>query len=238
MIKFRCSSLGSLMTEPRSKSETLSETCKTYLVEAFVGEQYGRYKEIGSKYLDKGNEVERLGITLYSAITKRFLVENEKQYENDFIKGKPDVFQDGTIYEFKSSWDIFSFWKARTASGINKDYLWQVTGYMALTGAKSARLIYCLIDTPDQLIEDEKWRLARKMGVIDAMHHPDYVEACKQLDHNMKYGDIPMKDRFFQINIERDQKAIDSLYERVGQCREYMDATFWPERQLEESLKT
>lgn len=226
MIKFRCSSLGSIMTEPRSKSETLSETCKTYLVEAFVGEQYGRYKEISSKYLDKGTEVERLGITLYSAITTRFLVENEKQYENDFIKGKPDVFQDGTIYEFKSSWDIFSFWKART-SATNKDYYWQVMGYMALTGAKSAKLIYCLIDTPDQLIEDEKWRLARKMGVIDSLHHPEYIEACNQLDHNMKYGDIPMKDRFFQVNIERDNIAIKAIQDRVEACREYMEATFY-----------
>lgn len=226
MIKFRCSSLGSIMTDPRSKSETLSETCKTYLVEAFVGEQYGRYKEIGSKYLDKGTEVERLGITLYSAITKRFLVENERQYENDFIKGKPDVFQDGIIYEFKSSWDIFSFWKARTST-TNKDYYWQVQGYCFLTGAKSAKLIYCLIDTPDKLIEDEKWRLARKMGVIDSMHHPEYIEACNRLDHNMKYGDIPMKDRFFQVNIERDNTAIKSIQDRVLACREYMEAAFW-----------
>lgn len=214
------------MVEPRNKSELLSETTKTYLVEAFVGEKYGRFKEISSKYFDKGNEVERLGITLYSSITKRFLVENEKQYENDFIKGKPDVFQDDTIFEFKSSWDIFSFWKART-SKTNSDYYWQVMGYMALTGAKSAKLIYCLIDTPDQLIEDEKWRLARKMGVIDAMHHPEYVEACQKLDHNMKYGDIPMKDRFFQINIERDNTAIKAIQDRVLACREYMEATFW-----------
>ena len=34
-MKYRCSSLGKLMTSPRTKSELLSETAKTYIQDYF-----------------------------------------------------------------------------------------------------------------------------------------------------------------------------------------------------------
>ena len=57
-ILFRCSSFGYIMTEPRSKSETLSETTKTHLVEKFVSTKYGR--ETDKNYQDACAELEKV----------------------------------------------------------------------------------------------------------------------------------------------------------------------------------
>jgi hypothetical protein len=41
MLKVRCSALGAIMTNPRSKTETLSETTKTYVKEMVLEHKYG-----------------------------------------------------------------------------------------------------------------------------------------------------------------------------------------------------
>ena len=55
-LLFRCSSLGKLMTDPRTKSETLSETAKSYIQDLFKERELGIYKEFSSRYTDKGLE--------------------------------------------------------------------------------------------------------------------------------------------------------------------------------------
>ena len=50
-FKCRASALGKLMTNPRSKSETLSQTTKSYLEEWVKEQIYGIKKQINSKYL-------------------------------------------------------------------------------------------------------------------------------------------------------------------------------------------
>ena len=67
-MKIRCSSIGKIMTNSRSKTETLSKTCRTYLQELAVEEMYGKRKEFSSKYTDKGNQVEDDGIKLCESV--------------------------------------------------------------------------------------------------------------------------------------------------------------------------
>ena len=64
MLKIRCSALGKIMTNSRSKTEALSKTTKTYLQELAIEEMYGVRKEFSSRYTDKGNMVEREAIDL------------------------------------------------------------------------------------------------------------------------------------------------------------------------------
>jgi hypothetical protein len=59
-MKIRCSAIGKIMTNPKTKGESLSQTTKTYLQELAVEEIYGIRKEFSSRYTDKGNEVEEL----------------------------------------------------------------------------------------------------------------------------------------------------------------------------------
>jgi len=226
-IKFRCSSLGHLMTESRSKSEPISETTKTHLVDVYVSEVYGRHTDIFNKYISKGNAVEDDSITLFSRVNKEFFTKNEKHLSNDYIKGTPDLYRGSSIetateiIDIKSSWDIFTYFRTRSKD-MNKLYYWQLMGYMALTGAETATLAYCLVDTPDTLVNDEKRKLHWKMGLIDDQN-PDFIEACEKIDKLSKYDDIPLKDKVYTINFERNETDINRIYQRVMEAREWMN---------------
>jgi len=64
----RCSSLGKLMTEPRSKSEVLSQTAKSYIEDLFNELEFGYRKEF-SWYSFSG-----VSMYLCFAIVRFFLV--------------------------------------------------------------------------------------------------------------------------------------------------------------------
>jgi hypothetical protein len=228
-ILFRCSSLGKIMTNPRSKSETLSETCKTYLIDVFIKEKYGREKVLDNKYINKGLQAEEDAITLFSRAKKSFFKKNDTRLTNEFLSGEPDLFVGETvtsateIIDIKTSWDIFTFWKSKL-DDLNKDYFYQLQGYMCLTGAKSSTLAYCLIDTPQILVDDEKKKLFYKMGLID--ENKDFIEACAKIDTNMVYSDIPIAERIHTIEIQRDEEVIEQMKSRIVECRKYLNETF------------
>ena len=227
-IKFRASAMSKLMTEARSKSEALSETTKTYLIEKFINEKYGRYKFMSNKYIEKGLAVEEDSITLYSRATKTFFKKNEEHLNNAYLTGTPDCFIGESIYkaeciiDFKSSWDIFTFFNAQKEK-VNKDYYWQMQSYMALTGAKESRLVYCLVNTPETIINDEKRKLFWKMGAIDENELTD--EAGAKMEKEMLFDDIPMKERIYEVVIERNSEDIVKMYDRIDECRKYMNET-------------
>lgn len=223
---FRCSSLGYIMTEPKSKTETLSETCKTHLIDVYVSNVYGRNDDIQNKFIEKGLAVEEDSITLYSRVKKSFFKKNERHLKNEFIKGTPDLF-DGLeienaelIIDIKSSWDLYTFMRVFTKPVDNK-YYWQLQGYMYLTGATKAKLSYCLVNTPQQLIDDEKRRLMWKMGVATD-ENPLYIEACEELQNSMTFDDIPMQNRMIEFDIERSEADIERIGKRVEQCRQWL----------------
>ena len=62
MLRIRCSAIGNIMTNARSKTETLSKTTKKYIQELALEDVYGIKKDFTNKYIQKGNEVERDGI--------------------------------------------------------------------------------------------------------------------------------------------------------------------------------
>lgn len=228
---FRCSSLGHIMTEPKSKADkdagNLSESAKTHVVDIFVSTKYNRQTDIQNKYVQKGLMVEEDSITLYSRVKKKFFKKNKERLSNSFITGEPDLFEGLTIREAdviidaKSSWDIFTFFRTRTKP-VNTDYYWQGQGYMALTGAKKFVLAYCLVDTPEILINDEKRRLMYKMGLATD-ENDDFIQACEELDRLMTYGDIPIHERVIEYVIERNEEDIQAAYKKISKCRQYLN---------------
>lgn len=206
---------------------TLSEGAKTHLLDIYISEKYGRRRDIDNKYIQKGLQVEEDGITLYSRIKRVFFKKNEKDMKNLFIKGTPDSFIGKIIHEaeriidIKCSWDIVTFFRTFTKT-INSLYYWQGMGYMWLTGAKYFDLSYCLVNTPESFIEAEKRSVWYKMG------HPDetadiFTSACKQIELNMRYDDIPLRERMLEYTIERDEQAIELLKRKIVKAREYLN---------------
>ena len=244
---FRCSGLGHLMTEAKSKTETLSEGTKTHLMDVYIREKYQRQSEISNKYVQKGNEVEEDSITLYSLLKKIYFKKNEDTLKNSFIAGTPDLYIGETItnadkiIDIKSSWDIYTFFRVLTKS-VNSLYWWQLQGYMALSGAKEATLAYCLVNTPASMLNDEKIKLKWRMNVIDE-RDTEYVEKCQLIErngifdmdlfekqnpgfdlHTTKWSyDIPREERLIEFHFERDDEKIKMLYSRIKDCRIYLN---------------
>lgn len=222
--KFRASAIGKIMTEGRSKGDLLGETCKAYLLECYISEVYGRKKDFKNKYIEKGLAVEEDSLTLYSRCTKKVYFKNQEHLKNDFVCGTPDIIDDDII-DIKSSWDIFTYFSVFHRP-LNKDYIYQLQTYMALTGKKNSKLVYCLVNTPESLISDAKWKLAREMGVLDNAAHPEYIKACAQIDKEMVFDDIPMKDRYIEFGIPYDQNVMQTVYDRIVICRDFLNKLY------------
>ncbi len=219
--KFHPSSLGLLMTDSRTK-EPLGETAKTHLLECYVEKMYGRKKDITNKFIEKGLLCEEDSFDLYSLVKKKLFVKNTETFENDFFIGTPDIIDGNTVIDAKTSWSIFTFF-SQIAKPVNKMYFWQLQSYLDLTGKDHAKLVYCLVNTPFKLVEDEKRKLMYTMAVIDPEADPAYLEACKNVDKNSNFVDIPMENKYIEFSVDRDQKAIDLAHERVKVCREFLN---------------
>jgi hypothetical protein len=223
-VLFRASSVGKIMTDARSGTG-LSETAKTYCKQLFREIRYGRRKEVHTKYMEKGLMCEEDGITLYCRLNKKFFRKNEATIKNEFICGTPDLFEGddirsaSVVIDIKSSWDLFTF--PFPTDPVNKDYYWQLQAYMALTGADVAKLVYCLIDTPLILMNDEKRKLMYRMGAATS-ENEEFEKACEELERNMTFSDIPMNERVCEYTVERNDKDIQKMYDRVDKCRAFL----------------
>jgi len=192
-FKCRASALGKLMTNPRSKSETLSQTTKSYLEEWVKEQIYGIKKQINSKYLQKGLALEDQAIEFYSvAMDKDFMIKNLDHFEDDFFTGTPDCMHEGIVYDFKTSWDCFTF--PLFDQEPDMGYYYQLQVYMHLTGLRKAKLVYTLQDTPDYLTHEEP----------------------------VSYAHVDNSYRVKEFEIEYDPMLIETAKARIQECREYV----------------
>jgi hypothetical protein len=217
-MKIRCSAIGKIMTSPKSKGEALSQTTKSYLQELAISEVYGIRKEFSSRYTDKGNEVEELSISLCNDVLETgFLYKNEEHFTNDWITGTPDVNTNEILLDVKSSWDATTFPFFDTELK-NKDYFYQLQGYMWLTGKTESLLCYCLIDTPLQIVEDEIRREHWKQSLIE--ENSD-LRAFIQAKHTFTH--IPNEKRLKTFKIAKNDEVIEAIKTRITECRKYYD---------------
>jgi hypothetical protein len=216
-MKVRCSQIGKIMTNPRTKGERLSQTTKSYILELAIQEKYGIHKEFWSRYTDKGNEVEPEAIKLTeSVLDVGFIYKNEEQFSNDWVTGKPDVNTD-VLIDVKSSWDAFTFFDKVIENELNnKDYYYQLQGYMWLTDKQEALLCYCLIDTPLQIVEDEIRREHWKQNLIS-----ESSDLREFVEDKHTFGHIPKEKRVKTHVVKRDDEVIEAIKTRIEECREY-----------------
>jgi hypothetical protein len=212
--------------------EILSETCKSHLIQNYVLSKYGRVREITTKQMVKGTITEEDAIELFSVLEGRKYNKNTERIKNPYICGTPDLFSGekltncDEIIDIKSCWDIFTFLKnvdelesaddPRCAS-----YYWQIQGYLALTNAKIGTLAFSLVNTPDSIVEGEKYNLLRRMDVATE-EDPSYKIELQKLLSNRKFDDIPFQDRLLTYSIERNDDDIMAIYKRVIKCREFL----------------
>ena len=220
-FKVRCSALGKVMTSPRSKNEILSQTAKTYVEEQVLLAKYGIVKTFNSRYTDKGNLVEDESIKLASDVLDLgFLYKNDEHFSNDWVTGTPDVNTASLILDVKSSWDAttFPFFATEIPT---KDYYYQLQGYMWLTGKQKSLLVYCLVNTPLDMVQDEIRRAHWNANLLEeSLDLIDEVQKRHNFDH------IPDNRRVKVFEVERDDEVINEIKDRVELCREYYNTLY------------
>ena len=197
-MKFRCSSIGKLMTEPRSKSEgPLSTGAKTYIRELAAQEIFGVDFTISSKAIEKGIECEADSILLLNRVRGLDLKKNAERRSNEFITGECDLFDADCKrgHDIKTSWSMATF-PIVSADCEDKLYEWQMRGYMALWDADEWEVNYCLVDTPDRLIGFEPMDMHFVSNIPEWMRVTTWV-------------------------VKRDMEKEAAIFEKVKQAREY-----------------
>lgn len=194
-FKCRASAAGKLATNPRSKTETLSETTKTFAKEWLIEQIYGYRKEIKSKYLDKGNQLEDVAIDkAIEWLDLKFALKNEKSFEDDFFTGTPDLVLEDEVIDIKISYDCFTF-PLFESEIPTKDYFYQVQVYMHLTGKKKARVVYLLLNTPENIAPWEEPK---------------------------DYENQPKENRIKTFEFEYQPEVIELLQDRIKEVRKFL----------------
>ena len=198
MMLFRCSSIGKLMAEPKSKSEgPLSAGAKTYIRELAAQAIFGVDFEVSSKPMEKGILVEDESIELVNRVYGLSLKKNTERRSNEFITGECDLFDPATRIgrDIKSSWSLATF-PLLPSDCHDKLYEYQMRSYMMLWDAEQWAVDYCIVDTPEHLCKYEPI----------AMH---------QVSH------IPERMRVTTWIVERDRAKEALIIEKVKAAREY-----------------
>lgn len=196
-MKFRASSIGLIMTDPKSKDEKLSVGAKTEIERIAKELVYGYDEVITSKYMDKGIAVEDQSIELYNSVFFTNHVKNTERKSNEWITGECDIFAPGKIIDIKSSWSLATF-PATSKAGQDKQYEWQGRAYMWLWDVPEFEIAYCMVSTPDELISYEDPKL----------HYVDHINESL---------------RVTRVPYARDTALEDKMRQRVIDANEYLD---------------
>lgn len=204
----------------RDAKPELSKTAQTVVEEQLLKDVFGINREFWSKETDKGNECEQDSIDLLKKVGALFGIEkNEEKFENDFLRGTPDVLGDEPVIDVKTPWSGSTFpWFAQELP--DKAYEWQLRGYMALTGRRVGYIAYCLTNATEEIIQDEIRRTAWREKLIDPTDEQlDEIET--RVRWQMEFDHVPDALRVKLFKVEHDEKAEQSIRDRVELCREY-----------------
>ncbi len=148
----RCSSIGKIMTSPRSKSEEWSETAKTAMLEEARERLFGVRQSLDDvRCIQKGRACEDEGVQLYNDV---FLYDLKKlptdgRRNNGIITGEPDLVAASSRkgVDIKIAWSLLTF-PLNADQADKSSYEWQARGYMCLFDLPEWEIAYCAIDTP------------------------------------------------------------------------------------------
>lgn len=194
-FRIRASASGQIMTNPRAKKDLFSKSTLTFVEDWLKESIYGVRKDFSSKYTNKGNLLEDEAIDkAIEWLDLPFVLKNELPLSSEHFTGTPDLILEDEIIDVKVSWDCFTF-PLFEKEIPTKDYFYQLQVYMALTGKRKSRVVYLLLNTPEEV---------NPYGI------------------NANYDELDSKYRIKTFNVEYDQAVIDDLKERVEQIREYL----------------
>lgn len=197
-LLFRCSSVGRLMAEPKSKSEVLSVGAKTYVRELAAQAIFGVDFEVTSKQFEKGIECEGEGIALFNRVYGRALAKNDERRTDEFLTGESDCPDEDEVVDIKVAWSVATFPLSEEdiADTQRKMYEFQLRAYCRLWDKPRGRIAYCLVDTPERLIGFEP------LSLHVVRHIPEHL-------------------RVTTWTVDRDAASEARMIEKITAAREY-----------------
>ena len=215
----------------RDAPPKLSDTCISYLKEVYIYQKYGKESVGGSersKYTMKGKAVEDESIMMLSRLDEKEYLKNELRLNDNFFTGEADILynynQDTKTCDFikdiKSSWD-FSTLLSNIGSPLNPMYWWQGQVYMELYGAKQYEVAYCLTNMPQDMIDNEKFRIFRILNAVTE-ESPEYLKAVDTMEFNYTFDEIPISERIVKFPFQKDDAAMEKLKTKWIECRKWL----------------
>jgi hypothetical protein len=166
----------------------------------------------------KGIECEQDSMRLAQKVLNgEFRVSFKKNLQNEYITGTPDIVLKDFVEDIKTSWSIKTFFNAE----LSMLYYWQLQGYMWLTEKQNARLIYCLVNTPDEMVIDMQKRVFYKFD--GDSQHPEYIRIKEQIRKNHTFDHVPEADRVKVFDVERNETGLELLIEKCKKANEYYE---------------
>ena len=213
-FKCRASAIGKILTNDRS-GKAMGETAKSYAKEWLIAEITGKEKDIKSKYLSRGNDMEQSAIDRVAKYYNCELEKNEINLENEYFTGTFDAKTEIRVIDTKVPFDAFTF--PFFVSVVDSDYYGQLQIYMELTGLKKASLCYCLENGSPEQIERLSWQIAKELDK-DEPDIDDWEEAEKRLSYDHLTNEMRIKVYEFDY----DEDYIAKAKKRVLETREYI----------------
>lgn len=203
-MKARCSMLSRLITEPKNKSDKISQSAKSAVREIAKLDLFGYQSFEGNKYTEKGLQLEEQAIKLSSLSRGLVLKKNTERRENDWIQGECDIYVPSRklIIDTKCTYDIGThpFFRDEAEEKAKKQgYDIQVQGYMWLWDCEEAHIDFCLFPTLIDMVKP--WESEEKL-----------IDLVEQ---------IPQKKRLTTVVIKRDETVIEKIKQRVEAAQDY-----------------
>ncbi len=163
------------MTKPRSKSEELSETAKSYIKSLAKQHFYGYDIELNNKYISKGLIQEQDSINLINAVRFTDYKKHTGRVETDLMSGECDILLDDLIIDVKTSWSMETF-PATKEDAEDSAYEWQGRGYMHLYDRDSFEVIHCMVSTDPK----DEFNLLSPWDNL-SLHRVDHIDPAKRI---------------------------------------------------------
>ena len=246
--------LSHIMTDPRSKSEKLSKTCISYLEDRIKAKVYWRPKDLSDiNAIAKGIECENEAIfILNKALWSNYIKSkyaNWEKMDNGICTGHEDI--DGGDHTIDTkvsiSFDTFPIFEEDP----DKAYYWQWQAYMWLKWPEYTKhtIAKVLVNTPVWLIEQKLYwlytNLCKKYN--DNMQFVDieYEQKARkifmqnvfdqQISINSNWSTLQLADneviqytnRVHLTTIQRNEKDISRIEQRVQECRDYLSQLWY-----------
>ncbi len=160
--------LAELLVKESNKDKIiLSDSCIEYLMEVYSWETQGMIavskESLETLGMKKGKMQELQSGVLLGFVDDVVYKTHKERISNEFLTGEIDFYLGNDIYtatnitDAKNAFDYPTFLK-KINNGLENGQQDQIRGYGDISGAKDLFIAYTLVDTPDEIMEEMKWK--------------------------------------------------------------------------------